>query len=210
MYDLEEQEQIDAFKAWWKDNGRLVVVVVVAAALAASGTATWRWYQRTQAEQAGQVYAALEKAARANDIKQVRDLAGQLMDKFGSTAYGSMAALVAAKANHEAGDAKSSEAQLQWALDHARDDDLEATARLRLAGVLLDQKRYDEALKLLEAKHPDAFDGLFADAKGDVLVAQGKSKEAKAAYTLALEKLPAGSYREVVQVKRDAVAGADK
>jgi predicted negative regulator of RcsB-dependent stress response len=210
MYDLEEQERIAEIKSWWKANGRLVIAVAVAAAVAASGTATWRWYQRNQAEQAGQLYSALEKAARASDIKQVRELTGQLIDKYGSTAYGPMAALVAAKANHEAGDAKSSEAQLRWAIDHARDDDMEATARLRLAGVLLDEKNYDDALKVLEAKHPGAFDGLFADAKGDVLMAQGKAKEARAAYALALEKLPAGNYREVVQVKRDAVAGADK
>jgi len=208
MYDLEEQEQIDALKAWWKDNGRLIGIVVVAAAVAASGTALWRWHQRTQAEQAGQVYSVLEKAARANDSKQVRELAVQIMDKYGSTAYGPMAALVAAKASHDAGDDKSSEAQLRWAVDHARDDDLEATARVRLAGTLLDEKRYDEALKVLDAKHPDAFDGLFADMRGDILVAQGKGKEAKAAYTQALEKLPpGGSYRDVVQAKLDGVGG---
>ena len=110
-----------------------------------------------------QLYARLEKAARANDPKQVRETAAQLMEKYGSTAYGPMAALAAAKANYEAGDAAGAATQLQWVVEHARDDDVVAVARLRLAGVLLDQKKYDEALKLLEAAHPEAFEGLFAD-----------------------------------------------
>lgn len=210
MYDLEEQEQIDELKAWWKEHGRTLMLVLVAACLAAATTAGWQWYKRGQSEQASQVYGSLEKAMRANDLKQIRDLSGQLMDKFGATAYGPMAALAAAKANYDAGDAKSAAAQLQWTIDNARDEDTVATARLRLAGVLLDEKKYDDALKLLDTKHPDAFIGLFADLRGDVHVAQGKTAEARAAYKQALEKLPAGgTYHAVVQVKLDGL-GADK
>jgi predicted negative regulator of RcsB-dependent stress response len=137
MYDLEEQEQIDELKAWWKQYGRMLIVLVVAACVGAAGTAGWQWYKRSQSEQASQLYGALEKAVRANDLKQIRELSGQLMDKFAGTAYGPMAALAAAKASYDGGDAKSAQAQLQWTIDNARDDDLIATARLRLAGVLL-------------------------------------------------------------------------
>jgi predicted negative regulator of RcsB-dependent stress response len=209
MYDLEEQEQIDALKAWWKEHANLVITVLLAACLAAAGTAGWRWYRSNQAEQAAQLYASLEKALRANDAKTIRETAGQLMDKYGGTAYGSMAALSVAKVNYDAGDATSAAAQLKWVVDNARDDDVAATARLRLAGVLLDQKNYDGALSLLEAKHPESFDGLFADRKGDVYTAQGKIAEARAAYKTALEKLPQqGSYRTIVQVKLDGLGGA--
>jgi predicted negative regulator of RcsB-dependent stress response len=73
----------------------------------------------------------------------------------------------------------------------------------------LDEKKYDEALKLLEQTHPESFAGMYADLRGDVLVAQGKAAEAKEAYKLALEKLPAQStYRLVVQVKLDGLGGA--
>jgi predicted negative regulator of RcsB-dependent stress response len=210
MYDLEEQEQIDELKAWWKQYGRMLIVLVVAAGVGAAGTVAWQWYQRSQSEQAAALYRALEKAVRANDPKQTHELSSQLMDKFGATAYGPMAALAAAKASYDSGDAKSAAAQLQWTIDNARDDELVATARLRLAGVLLDEKKYDEARKLLDAAHPDPFAGLFADLKGDTYVAQGKTAEARAAYKQALEKLPAeGSYRSIVQVKLDAL-GADK
>ena len=208
MYDLEEQEKVDELKAWWKQHGQMVIAVAVAACIGAAAAGGWQWYKRGQSEQASRLYGTLERAIQANDLKQIREVSGQLMDKFGGTAYGPMAALAAAKANFETGDAKGAAAQLQWTLEHARDEGIAATARLRLAGVLLDENRYDDALKLLDASYPDAFVGLFEDRKGDIYVAQGKTAEAKAAYKAALEKLPAqGSYRNLVQVKLDGLGG---
>jgi predicted negative regulator of RcsB-dependent stress response len=207
-YDLEEQEQIDALRAWWKQNARLVTVALVAAALAAAGVSGWRWYQQRQSEQASALYAALEKAVRASDAKQVRELSTQVMERYPRTAYGPMAALVAAKISFDAGDLKNAGSQLEWAAGHARDDETAAVARLRLAAVRLDEKRYDEALALLGQKPPESFDGLYADLRGDVLVAQGKLGEARAAYQQALEKLPAGStFRLMVQAKLDGIGG---
>ncbi len=206
MYDLEEQETIDELKAWWKQHGQMVIAVVVAACVGAAGAAGWQWHKRTQAEQASQLYGTLEKAMQANDLKQIRDVSAQLMDKFGGTAYGPMAALAGAKANFDAGDAEGAAAQLRWAIEHARDEGIAATARLRLAAVLLDEKKYDDALKLLGAGYPDAYAGLFEDQKGDIYVAQGKTGEARAAYKAALEKLPPqGNYRQIVQVKLDGL-----
>jgi len=206
MYDLEEQEKIDELKAWWKQYGQMVIAVAVAACIGAGAAAGWQWYKRTQSEQASQLYGALEKAMLANDLKQIRDVSGQLMNNFGGTAYGPMAALAGAKANFDAGDTAAAAAQLRWAIEHAKDEGIAATARLRLAAVLLDEKKYDDALKLLSAGHPEAYTGLFEDQKGDIYVAQGKTGDAKAAYKAALEKLPAqGTYRQIVQVKLDGL-----
>jgi predicted negative regulator of RcsB-dependent stress response len=206
MYDLEEQEKIDELKAWWKQYGQMVIAVAVAACIGAGAAAGWQWYKRTQSEQASQLYGALEKAMLANDLKQIRDVSGQLMNDFGGTAYGPMAALAGAKANFDAGDTAAAAAQLRWAIEHAKDEGIAATARLRLAAVLLDEKKYDDALKLLSAGHPEAYTGLFEDQKGDIYVAQGKTGDAKAAYKAALEKLPAqGTYRQIVQVKLDGL-----
>jgi predicted negative regulator of RcsB-dependent stress response len=117
-----------------------------------------------------------------------------------------MAALVMARTNHDAGDASAAASQLQWAVDHARDEETAALARLRLAALRLDEKKYDEALKLLDAKHSEALAPLYADLRGDVLVAQGKTAEARAAYKTALEKsAPSGNYRNLVQIKLDAL-----
>jgi predicted negative regulator of RcsB-dependent stress response len=207
-YDLEEQEQIDALKAWWKQNARLVTVALLAAALAAAGVSGWRWYHQRQNEQASALYASVEKALRASDAKQVRELCAQLMERYPRTAYGPMAALVAAKVNFDAGDLKSAGGQLEWAAARARDDETAAVARLRLAAVRLDEQRYDEALALLGQKRPESFDGLYADLRGDVLVGQGKLDEARAAYRQALEKLPPDSgFRLMVQAKLDGIGG---
>lgn len=209
MYDLEEQEQIDALKAWWRQNARLVVVAALAAILAAAAVSGWRWYRDTQAAKAAELYATLEKGVRANDSKQIKEVAAQLIDRFGGTAYGPMAALAAAKVDFDAGDLTSAAGRLAWAAEHGRDEGVRAVARLRLAGVRLDEKKYDEALKVLDGSHPESFAGMYADVRGDILLAQGKTAEAKAAYQLAVEKLPAQSnYRMVVQVKLDGLGGA--
>jgi predicted negative regulator of RcsB-dependent stress response len=209
MYDLEEQEQIDALKAWWRQHGRLVIVAAVAAIAAAAAVSGWRYYKDTQTAKASQLYATLEKAVQAKDVKQVKDLSGQLIENYGGTAYGAMAALAAAKADFDAGDLAGAARRLEWAADHGRDEEVRAIARLRLAGVRLDEKKYDVALKLLEARPPDSFAGLYADLRGDALLAQGKDAEAKAAYQLALEKLPAQTtYRLLVQIKLDGLGGA--
>jgi len=209
MYDLEEQEQIDALKAWWRQNGRLVIAAVVAAALAAAAVTGWRTFQANKATEAAQLYASLEEAVRASDTGKTKELSAALMENYSGTAFGPMAALLSAKSNFEQGDLKSAAAQLEWALEHAKDEETAAVARLRLAAVRLDEKQYDEALRLLDAKHPPAFDGLYLDLRGDVMLAQGKTAEARAAYRDALAKLAEqGNYRLVVQAKLDALGGA--
>jgi predicted negative regulator of RcsB-dependent stress response len=209
-YDLEEQEQIEALKAWWKHNGRLVILAVLAAALAFAAVSGWRYYKDRQAGQASQLYGELERAVQSSDSKKINEVAGQIVDRYARTAYGPMAALVAAKAAVDAGDLPVAGKHLAWAAEHARDAETEAVARLRLAGVRLDEKQYDEALRLLERKYPEAFAGLYADLRGDVLVAQGKLAEARAAYQQALEKLaPEATYRLIVQAKLDGIGGVN-
>lgn len=207
-YDLEEQEQIDALKAWWKQYGNAVVVGVALFVAIVAGMQGWRYYQGRQAAQAAALYESLQGAIGQQNTQKVREIAGQLIEQFPRSPYASRAALAAARTNHEAGDAKSTRAQLQWVLDHSKSDEIRDATRLRLAGALLDEKSYDEALKLLEAKHGTAFDGLYADLKGDVLLATGKQAEALASYKLALEKIdPASAYRGLVQMKLDGLGG---
>ena len=146
----------------------------------------------------------------AGDAKAVRDATGSLFEGYGGSMYASMAALTAAKFNFERNDPKAAKLQLQWAVDKARTDEIRDLARLRLAGLLMDEKAYDEALKLLEAKHADAFAAQYALLKGDLLVAKNQSAEAKVAYKLALEKADkkqGGAFKESVQVRLDALGG---
>ena len=208
-YDLEEQEQIAAIKAWWKDYGNLVITAVAAAAIAVGGWQGWRHYQSSQSMAAVTLYEQLDRAEHANDHKKVRDIAAEITAKYGSTPYGAFAALSAARAGFVSGDLADAKLQLQWVIDNAKEDEIRDVARLRLAGVLLDEKKLDEALQLLEVKPVEPMTGLYADLKGDVLVAQGKSAEARSAYQLALDRSEAGSpYRFTLQLKLDSLGEA--
>ncbi|MCE5181937.1 MAG: tetratricopeptide repeat protein [Betaproteobacteria bacterium] len=205
-FDLEEQEKIDELKAWWKQNGSTVLLGVAVFVAILGGMQGWRYYQKSQQQQAAQVYEAVQNGVRAKDKTRVRDAAGQLIEKYPATPYATRAALIVAGINYELGDAKSAKAQLQWVIEHAKEDGARDMARLRLAGILLDDKSYAEAMKLLEAQHQNSFDGLFADLKGDVLAAQGKIADASAAYKTALEKIDEKStYRQIVQMKLDGL-----
>ncbi|MBI2508665.1 MAG: tetratricopeptide repeat protein, partial [Betaproteobacteria bacterium] len=182
-YDLEEQEQIDELKAWWREHGNLVLLAVAAAALTLAAFQGWRYYRHSQAVAAVTLYGQLDRAEQSGDHKKVRDLAGELTQKYGATPYATFGALSAARASFDTGDLAGAKSQLQWVIEHAREDEIRDLARLRLAGVMLDEKNHAEALKrVVEAKPVDAMAGLYADLKGDILVAQGRTAEARGAY----------------------------
>ena len=207
-YDLEEQEQIDSIKTWWKMYGNLVTGIVVAGSLAVIGWQGWNWHQRSQSAQASAIYGALEQAVAIRDAQKVKAAAGELAEKFGGTSYAALGALVAARQSFDAGDLKTAKAQLTWAAENGKDE-IRDLARLRLASVLLDEKAYDEALKQLEAAHAAAFAARFLELKGDVLAASGKKPEARTAYKGALDKggiregRGGGGCRELLQQKLD-------
>ena len=205
--DLEEQEQLAELKAWWHQYGNLVLLTIVAASLAVAGWGGWRWYERNQAAQASALYETLTKAARAGDAKALRDAGGALTEGYTRTLYASMGALVAARFHADRGELKSAKAQLQWVVERAPSQDFRDLARLRLAAVLLDEKAYDEALKLIEAQPLEAYAAQFAALRGDLLLAKNQPAEAKAAYRLALEKAngASGVVRESVQMRLDAL-----
>jgi predicted negative regulator of RcsB-dependent stress response len=209
-YDLEEQEQLAALKAWWKEHGNLVLTGLTAALLAFAAWNGWNWYRGSQSLEAAALYETLQKAARANDIKAARDASGTLLEKYSGTAYGPLAALVSAKMHYLSGDLKTAKAQLQWTIEHAREDELKSVARLRLAHVLIDEKAYDEALKTLSASPAPGFGALFESARGDVYLVQKKPAEARGAYRAALEKAgqkgaESEQLREQLRLKLDAL-----
>ncbi|NHC05272.1 YfgM family protein [Azonexus fungiphilus] len=209
-YDLEEQEQIDSLKTWWKMYGNLVTSLVTAAALAVVGWQGWNWYQNNETAKAAAVFAALEQAVQAGDTQRIKAGAGELTEKFGRSGYAGLGALLAAKHSVDGGDLKTAKAQLGWVADNAKDE-LRDIARLRLGAVLLDEQAYDEALKQLEATPAPAFVARFLELKGDVLSAQGKVAEARAAYQSALDKATGDAAkpgRELLQQKLDSLGDA--
>ncbi len=209
MIDLEEQEQVDALKAWWKQNGKTVIMAVSVFIVTIAGIQGWRVYQSNQAHQAAAMYSQLENAEQTKDTKKIRDAAGQIIEKYPSTPYAARAALISARANYESGDAKSAKAQLEWVVGHSKEAPVLDMARLRLAGILLDEKNFAESIKLLNAKHEDTYDGLYADLLGDAMVAQGKADEARKAYKESIQKTDEKSpFRKYIQIKLDSLGEA--
>jgi predicted negative regulator of RcsB-dependent stress response len=207
--DLEEQEQVAELKAWWKQHGGLVTAVIVAAALGFAGWQGWRIWQQNQAANAAGLYDTLARGAEAGDAKAMRDAAGTLIESYPRTLYASMGALTAARFYFDRNDLKSAKVQLQWVVDHSPSEEMRDLARLRLGAVLLDEKAYDEALKLLNAAHAPSFAAQYAAMRGDVLVAKNQTADARAAYKLALEKAGKqdAAFRETVRMRLDALGG---
>ncbi len=234
--DLQEQEQLDAFKAWWDDNRNFVILSVVLLLGGIGGVQAWRSYHSTQSVKASQLFADVRGQVASADPKRINDAAQAVIDKFGSSAYAPRAALLAARIDVRNKDDAQAKVRLQWVQDNAKEDGLKDLARLQLASLLLDEKKYDDALKLVESvprlnesskdclfskiigdaayrfhfcTRPSAFGAMYADLKGDVLVAQGKTEEARAAYQMAYNKMDDKSpYRNLLQMKLDSVGGA--
>jgi predicted negative regulator of RcsB-dependent stress response len=186
-----------------------VIALFAAVAIGTAGWLGWRAWQAGQAREASALYDTLIKAMQAGDAKALRDAGGTLVESFPRTLYASMGALASARFHFERNDLKSARAQLQWVVERSPSDELKDLARLRLAGVLLDEKAYDEALALLGAKHAEAMAAQYAALRGDVLVAKNQPADAKAAYKQALEKAGQreNTLRTSVQLRLDALGG---
>lgn len=207
-YDLQEQEQLDALKAWWRAHSNWLTTAATVVLLAVVAYQGWSWYGLRQAAAASALYEEFERASASKDPKdaaKARDLVGTLIEQHGSTVYATIAALRAAKSNIETGDLKTAKGQLTWAAEHGAQKELALLARVRLAGVLLDEKAYDQALQTLKVDVPEAFVAEFADRRGDVYAAQGKVADARAAYAEALAKAGAQPLRSLIQMKLDAL-----
>ncbi|HNV87853.1 MAG TPA: tetratricopeptide repeat protein [Methylotenera sp.] len=204
-YDLEEQEQLDEFKAWWKKNGSMVTNLALAALIAYSAWQGYHWFQNKEAAEASGLYQGLVVTDLAKTA-EIKAQSAKLMENFAGTPYAGRAAVFAAKANFAANDSKSAKAQLEWAVKNAKESAVQAIAGLQLAGILFEEKNYDEAQKVLAAINDKGYEGLKASLQGDVLLAQGKNAEAKKAYQTALENLDSqGRMHQYTQQKLESL-----
>lgn len=209
--DMQEQEQLDALKSWWKENRKWLSATLVVAVVGYAAIYYWKNYQQKQGVEASTLYAEVLKQVASNDVKRINDSVAALVEKYSGTAYAPRAQLLAVQTNLQAKDLARAKTQLEWVIAHASESGLQDTARLKLSSILLDEKNYADAMKLLNATHPDAFVGLYSDLKGDVLSAQGKTEEARTAYKLAYEKMDSkSSYRNLIQLKLDGLGSANQ
>ena len=204
-YDLEEQEQLDEFKAWWKKNGSMATNLVLAALVAYSAWQGYHYFQNKKSIEASTLYQTM-LTTDATKVGEIKAQSAKLMESFDGTPYAGRAAVYAAKANFAANDSKSAKSQLEWAIKNATEAAVKAIASLQLAGILFEEKNYEEANKVLAAITDKGYEGLKANMQGDVLLAQGKQAEAKKAYATALENLDVqGRLRRYTQQKLESL-----
>jgi predicted negative regulator of RcsB-dependent stress response len=208
--DLEEQEQLDQLKHFWKQYGNLITWLLIAALGAYAAFNGWTWWQRDQSAKAGAMYDELDRAAQAGDAERASRIFADLKERYPRTAFAQQGAMLAAKLQADKGQPDAARTTLSWVAEHAIEAEYQTLARIRLAGLLLDQKKYDEALKQLDAAAPPKeFEGLVADRRGDILLAQGKKDEAKAAFQKAWGQMDAAlDYRRLVEAKLTALGAA--
>lgn len=208
--DLEEQEQLDRLKAFWAQYGNLITTLLIVVFGSIAAWNGWQWYQREQAAKAGALYDELDRAAQAVDAEKAARVFADLKERYPRTAFAQQAGLLAAQVQADKGDKAGARASLEWVAGNAVEEEYRVIARLRMAGLLADEKQYDAALKSLEGLDTHkAFEGLVADRRGDILMAQGKRDEAKAAYRKAWDAMkPEVEYRRLVEAKLTALGAA--
>ena len=204
--DLEEQEQLDQLKHFWNQYGKLItglLIVVLGAVAAWNG---YHYWQRSQANQSAAMFDEMSKSVAAGDMAMAQRTFSDMKERFASATYTQQAALALARQASDKGELDMAKSALQWVVDKSGDEGYLAIARLRLANIYFDAKDYAKAMTLLDGVADEAFAALVADRKGDILAAQDKRSEAKAAYLVAYQKLEErAQYRRVIQVKLNAL-----
>ena len=204
--DLQEQEQLDALKSFWKTYGSLITWALIAALAVYAGLNGWKWWQRDQSAKAAAMFDQLELAAQGGDAQRAGQIFGDLKERYPRTVFAEQAGLLAARVQFDRGQADAAKASLTWVADNAGEDEYKTVARLRLAGLLLQAKDYDAALKQLDAAKAPTFAALVADRRGDVLLAQGKQAEARGAYQAAWKAMDEKiEYRRLIDAKLTAL-----
>lgn len=207
--DLQEQEQLDALKTFWKSYGNLITWALVAALAVYAGLNGWKWWQRDQSAKAAAMFDELDRAAQGGDAQRAGQIFADLKERYPRTVYAEQGGLLAARVQFDRGQADAAKASLDWVADKAGEEEYKTVARLRLAGLLLQAKDYDAALKALDAAKAPSFAALVADRRGDVLLAQGKADEARAAYQAAWKAMDEKvEYRRLIDAKLTALGAA--
>lgn len=204
--DLEEQEQLDQLKHFWKQYGNLITWSLIAVLALFASWNFYQYWQRSQATQAAVMYDEIERVVASGDSVKIARVFEDMKERFGSTTYAQQAGLLVAKQYYNAGNVDASKAALSWVANKSSDPGYQAIAKLRLAGVLMDSKDLDQALAQLNGSFPSNFDALVADRQGDIFLLQGKKAEAVSAYEKAFKNFEARTeYRRLVEVKLNSL-----
>ncbi|MEI6738129.1 MAG: tetratricopeptide repeat protein, partial [Pseudomonadota bacterium] len=211
-YDLEEQERISALKDWWDKWGTWVYAALTTFFLGVAAAQGWKYYQKQQTIEAEALFLSVQKVAQEStatkEWKKLSDAATALAGKYPSTFYATDAQLMAAKAAFDIGEIVLAKKHLEWVVENGRESH-KSIAKIRLAALMVDEKKFDDALKILDSVKDDGYLSMVADQKGDIYAAQGRRDEARASFELAVEKAEQRSpLKTISKAKLDAFGGA--
>jgi predicted negative regulator of RcsB-dependent stress response len=199
--DLEQQEQLDAIKGFWSENKKWIVPLVALLLIAASSYNGWNWWQNRQAVKASEALTAMESALGEQSLEKARAAYKALASDFRSSTQAALGGLQMAKALAVGGELAEARSVLQQVVDHSAPE-FAWMARIRLAGVMLDENNAKAALDVLGGKPPKEFAALVEDRKGDAHAVLGNKEEARSAWKAAADGLPAASpSRELIMRK---------
>ena len=207
MSHYEDEAEVEQLRRWWRENWMALAGGLGLGLAGIFGWEQWQDMRTAKAEAASQVYEDLRKLTPAQSA-QAGELVKKLTDDYAGTPYAAQGALFLAQLAAQAGDWETARAQLEWVGQHAEDPGLKKVARLRLARVLWQQNKVDEALALLDIADDDAFAALYQELRGDLQLAKGDRAAARSAYEKALKLGPATASRDGLQRKLDDLAGA--
>lgn len=210
-----EEEQVEAIKNWWQENGKSLVVALALVVSAVFGWRAWQSNQDASAATASALYESLSASVEAvqelDDVQvaSMNHLGKQLKDDFGSSAYAPMAAMVLARVYVEQGDLVAAQNELEYVIssEQARPTLIEL-AKLRKIQILLSQSELDAAATLLASINEITYSSLFYELSGDLSYAQGDAAKARDAYRLAMESSDPQT-RSLIQLKYDDLASGD-
>lgn len=200
-----DEEQLEAIRRWWRENGRSVIAGVLIGVAALGAWRGWDWYRTEQGLAASQRYEQVMQEIGGEDPQKLLEHAEVLRTDYAGTAYAPLAALAAARAQVQADELEKAAEWLRWALDNADDAHLRHVARARLARVLAELDRADEALALVDRDVPEAYTALYAEIRGDVLAERGNGSAAAEAYRQALDARVSPADPDLVRRKLNQV-----
>ena len=204
-----EDQQIEAIKKWWKENGASLLLGLGIGVAALLGWREYLGYQTDHAAEASDIYQAVQTRVANNRLDDAHSKKADILrNDFSDTPYAALVSLAQAKFEYENGMIEPAMMHLRWASDHAVEIDVQHVAKLRLARVLIAQKNYDEAETILLAEHPAGFTAGYEELKGDLYAAKGDTALARIAYDKAIIAAD-GSASRWLKLKRQDLGSFD-
>lgn len=179
MVNAVDKEQIQMLSDWWKTYGRSIVIAIILGLMIVFGWRYWIQYKENYRSQASNLYRSLFSAVLSKQAVVMNDQLNQLKAKYSRTPYASMGAMLVARSDVESHDLAKALTELNWVVENSKANSLRQLARLSAGQILLSQKHYPEAEKILQTVDDKTFQALINNLLGQVYLAEGDSVKAK-------------------------------